>query len=74
MTGLPYRVILDACKAGELPSYRPSGGTRGCIYISESDWATWLERIKTKVSVSKGPKMPAPKRAAGSTPIEALAL
>jgi len=73
-TGLPYRVILEACKSGELPSYRPAGGNRGCIYITETDWATWLERIRIQPTVTKTQKVPAPKRALGTTPIEALAL
>lgn len=59
MTGIPYRRILSACASGALRSYRPAGGSSGCIYISDSDWASWLESVQTKQRLR--PMAPAPR-------------
>lgn len=50
-TGFPYRSILAACRSGELESYRPSKTANGTIYVSESSWAAYLKKIKTKVVI-----------------------
>lgn len=45
-SGLPYRAILKATHSGELTAYRPGGGTRGVIYISNRDFNEWRDSIK----------------------------
>lgn len=50
-TGFSYRTILQACTRGELESFRPSGTGTGTIYITDSAWAAYLDRIRTKTRV-----------------------
>lgn len=75
MTGMPYRHILSACASGALRSFRPAGGSKGCIYITASDWAAWLSSVQTRRTLR--PMAPAPRRA-GALPatvsVEDLAL
>jgi hypothetical protein len=50
-TRIPYRTILNAASRGELAAVRPSGTAHGCILISESSWAAWIEGVRLRTRV-----------------------
>lgn len=50
-TRIPYRTILSAAARGELAAVRPSGTAHGCILISESSWADWIEGVRLRTRV-----------------------
>jgi hypothetical protein len=50
-TRIPYRTILSAAARGELAAVRPSGTAHGCILISESSWAAWIEGARLRIRV-----------------------
>jgi hypothetical protein len=52
-TGFSYWRILDACRTGKLKSVRPSGKTRGSLWISEDDWEDYLLSISTRSRLRK---------------------
>lgn len=72
LTGFSYRQILNACAKGELEGFRPSGNGQGTIYITDSAWSDYLERIKVKTKVKGRPSKANP---SGKTrPVSELAL
>lgn len=47
-SGLPYRTLLSAIKAGELVAYRVAGTTRGSLYVSAEDFRSWLDSCRVQ--------------------------
>jgi hypothetical protein len=62
-TRVPYRSILAATANGQLAAVRPSGTTSGCILITESSWAAWMQEIEVRRRVpGRVPPRPKPSR------------
>jgi hypothetical protein len=62
-TRIPYRSILAAVASGQLAAVRPSGTVHGCILITESSWAAWMQEIEVRRRVpGRVPPRPKPSR------------